>query len=467
MSLVRIREEFEGISTGDHRLNMRVLRVVEKMEQRPSAPYPVLFSSAERQGLEHLISHEDITPDVLLAPHYHNTAQRASVHALAYVLHDSSNITHGGGSEGRDFYDLSGSTYGYVSHVSLLITPDRCPIGIGNVSFVQREKERVKGTKTKGKNENARWMEAVETTAARFAEQALVHIMDSEADSYEIIASLQQRNHRFIVRGDERYIAVHNGRKWTRASLVHLLQQQPVLLRREVVLSARHSTDPKSKRNPSRQERLATLTVRTGRVKLLRPENVPGTGPRGQAIRTEVNVVLVEEDNAPQGTTAVRWVLFTSEPIDTIEQSEAVVDGYRTRWVIEELFKSLKTGCSFEQRRFALQYNSQNALALTLPMAWQLLLLRHLERQHSNDDARIFFGPELPILRAIAKTRLPSRLTIHRALLAIAELGGHRKADGPPGWLVLARGMAELTTAVQLAHRLMRAAASQQRERDL
>jgi IS4 transposase len=44
-------------------------------------------------------------------------------------------------------------------------------------------------------------------------------------------------------------------------------------------------------------------------------------------------------------------MLYTSEPIDTAEQLLTIVDQYRSRWVIEEFFKALKTGCAFEKRQ--------------------------------------------------------------------------------------------------------------------
>ena len=37
---------------------------------------------------------------------------------------------------------------------------------------------------------------------------------------------------------------------------------------------------------------------------------------------------------------------MTTEPIDTVEQVLRIVDWYRARWVIEEFFKALKTGCA-------------------------------------------------------------------------------------------------------------------------
>src|SRR5437870_3805145 len=48
------------------------------------------------------------------------------------------------------------------------------------------------------------------------------------------------------------------------------------------------------------------------------------------------------------------------------------------------------------------------------------------------------------VLRAVSKAPLPQKLSVSDALLAIARLGGHIRANGEPGWLVLARGFRDL-----------------------
>jgi hypothetical protein len=65
----------------------------------------------------------------------------------------------------------------------------------------------------------------------------------------------------------------------------------------------------------------------------------------------QVNVVHVLEVGAPVGERPIEWLLLTNEPIASREQVAAVIEGYRTRWTIEEYFKALKTGCAFEQRK--------------------------------------------------------------------------------------------------------------------
>ncbi len=61
--------------------------------------------------------------------------------------------------------------------------------------------------------------------------------------------------------------------------------------------------------------------------------------------------IYVDEPDPAEGIEPVRWRLWTLPPIDNAEQLLAIVDIYRARWIIEEFFKALKTGCSPEKRQ--------------------------------------------------------------------------------------------------------------------
>jgi hypothetical protein len=139
-------------------------------------------------------------------------------------------------------------------------------------------------------------------------------------------------------------------------------------------------------------------------------------------------------------------VLITTEPISTAAEIEAVVDHYRHRWQIEEFFKALKTGCSFEERQLESLKTLTNALALFLPIAWQMLLLRAVSRATPNAPAEtVLTSIQIEVLRHYEPEKLPRRgVTAHHALMAVAGLGGHLKRNGPPGWRTLSYGMQEL-----------------------
>ena len=84
----------------------------------------------------------------------------------------------------------------------------------------------------------------------------------------------------------------------------------------------------------------------TQTIEILRPQACLKTLPAKLAI----NFVHVREVGTNGSEAPVEWTLATSEPIATVADVLRVVDIYRARWVIEEYFKSLKTGCSFEKR---------------------------------------------------------------------------------------------------------------------
>jgi hypothetical protein len=155
--------------------------------------------------------------------------------------------------------------------------------------------------------------------------------------------------------------------------------------------------------------------------------------------------IHVFECKPPPGQPAVEWFLLTNLPIDNDEKIGFAVDCYRTRWAIEEYFKALKTGCQFEKRQLESAHSLLNALAILAPVAWRLLLLRHLARAPKPGPAsNALTTKQLQVLRAVAKKPLPPKLNARDAMLAVAKLGGHLKNNGDPGWLVLGRGMHDL-----------------------
>ena len=113
--------------------------------------------------------------------------------------------------------------------------------------------------------------------------------------------------------------------------------------------------------------------------------------------------------------------------------------------MIEEYFKALKTGCQYERRQLESAHSLLNALAVLAPVAWRLLLLRHLGRHAPKRPATDALTPgQLDVLHAVARRPMPKRPTVKDAMLAIASLGGHLLRNGDPGWLVLGRGMHDL-----------------------
>jgi hypothetical protein len=160
-----------------------------------------------------------------------------------------------------------------------------------------------------------------------------------------------------------------------------------------------------------------------------------------------VNLVHVDEVDPPEGEVPVAWVLATTLPVDTPEQVSAVVDAYRARWLIEEWFKALKTGCAYEDRQLESLDTLLKAFALLAPVATRLLALRWLAHSAPDQPATAVLSPPelgfLRVLEGMRKRKLPPEPTVYDVMLAIAKLGGFLTSNKVPGWQVLGRGVEE------------------------
>ena len=152
-------------------------------------------------------------------------------------------------------------------------------------------------------------------------------------------------------------------------------------------------------------------------------------------------VVEVIETNPPEGCEPVQWTLVTTEAATTPEMLGRIVDAYRSRRLIEEYWKALKTGCVFESGQLERLYALHNALAVFIPIAWHMLLLRGVVRDFPKTPAANVIAPaHLKLKKRIARKknawgiRLGRVPTAQDLLYAIARLGAHLPNNGTPGW---------------------------------
>jgi hypothetical protein len=293
---------------------------------------------------------------------------------------------------------------------------------------------------------SSRWENlAIQITRDMPAGIRAIHLMDQEADDYALFAAMSSANAAFVIRGTpQRRQDGHRGPR-----IAELLATHPTTFFRTISVNPRPATKVGNRRHPVRGSRTVELSIRFGSVELKRP-------PAAQSERATllVNAVHVVEMKPPSGEEAIEWMLFTSESTDTIADAIAVVDHYRARWVIEEYFKALKTGCAFEKRQLTTYASLLRALGLFAPIAWRLLALRHLGREDQSRPASVLFNREhLKLLRVLAAKRkrpLPASPNMRDAMLAVAAIGGHIRNNGDPGWIVLGRGFRKFLEAQEV-----------------
>jgi hypothetical protein len=440
-----LSEELADTDLGDARLGRRLGLLADRLAERPGESFPKVLDDAELEAAYRFFGNDQVTPEGILAPHFRQSARRAAELPRIVVAHDTTQFEFGGQTKREGLGRLiKPSAQGFFGHFSLAMSADaeRRPLGLLALETIFRLKKSI-GHKawTRGQSlgESARWLRSVEAVEERLAGRgAAIHVMDREGDQYSVLSAMAETKRSYVIRSfqDRRLAGADEARLRAVASAAK------VTFRREVPLSPRPKLfGPKGQRHPARRYRIARLSFAAASVELRRTADARDAS----AATLRVNVIHVFERKPPEGEPGVEWFLLTSLPVDTADAIAFAVDCYRARWTIEEFFKALKTGCQFEKRQLESAHSLLNALAIFAPVAWRLLLLRHLARTDRRAPASAALtSQQLEVLRAVARTPLSKRATARDAMLAVAALGGHLKSNGDPGWLVLGRGMHDL-----------------------
>jgi hypothetical protein len=219
---------------------------------------------------------------------------------------------------------------------------------------------------------------------------------------------------------------------------------------------------------PKRKARRARMEMTASAVPLLLRDRA--TGRRDQL---KLNAVWVHEvGTVPKGEQPIEWVLLTTRPIHTVAHQLDVVAAYAQRWRIEEFHRTWKSGvCRVERTQL------RNALALE---KWARVLatvaVRAMEltrRSRSEPDLpaiEVLSADEIDAAILLWKpkgVRVGARPSLGVVMGWIACLGGYtgKSSGGPPGQIVIGRGLyeVEIAAAVLAAQREIKAANKRKR----
>lgn len=422
-------EEFEGAELGDGRLNTRLIKLVERLADRPTASIPGACADwAETQaayrffeqssGKKRGLGWEDV-----LNPHLKRTESRMQQHPVVLCLQDTTELDF----NGQRIAGLGPLSYeaqrGMYLHPTYAVSPTREPLGLLDAWMWAREPKGTDGRRP-GLRESLRWIEGYERLAElalRLPTTRLVYVADREAD----ILALMQRAHALDTPADWLLRAQHDRALPDGSTLWASVLASAVLGQIEFTLPAR----------PGQAQRLVRQEIRSRRIEL----RAAGGG------RFEVTCLIAREVQAPRGVKPIEWRLLTNREAASLEAGAELIDWYRARWEIEIFFHVLKNGCRVEALQLASAPKIELALTVYLVVAWRLARLMRLGRVHPDLDAALFFSTEewqaayLLDKKAIPKTMPRVRDVIRQ----IAKLGGFlgRKCDGEPGVKSLWIGM--------------------------
>ena len=476
-----VKEELATADLKDKRLNELFGRLVTSWSERPRASIPAACGgNAEMTAAYRFCDNDKVTFAELLAPHRAATLLRIAAQECVVLAQDTTEI-----DLTRPDMLVTGvgpltdeSRVGAFMHAMHALARNGLPLGTVHAETwtrpfshtpeterrtpeYRKAKKQTQKDKPIWEKESYRWIEFL--TAAHEVARAAPHtqvicVADSEADIFEMFEAgqLPTKGPRadWIVRACQDR-ALQKPRKDAAAEEREAYAETRLLTARvaaeeclyTAVLNVRGrkqkiKCDKRGRRQP-RESRIAEVEVRATRVQLRPPPR-----PDGELPPITLNVVLVREANPPAGDEPVEWLLLTSLPIDTSEQVREIIACYGLRWMIEIFFRTLKSGCRIEERRFETLPRQLNCLALYLIVAWRTLYVCHLARSCPDVSCEAVFEPAewksvYRVVRRESPPREPPKLK--EMVRLVAQLGGYvNKPDAAdPGpqtvWLGLAR----------------------------
>ena len=200
-----------------------------------------------------------------------------------------------------------------------------------------------------------------------------------------------------------------------------------------------------------RRGRQAHLSMRFGTVVLKRPAR---PGVEGLPEGVKVSFMEVVELHPPKGAEPIHWLLLTTHPVATAADAWRIVSWYKQRWIIEQLFRSLKNqGLRIEESQLESAKGLIKLVAIATKVACVVIQLVQARAGGEDLPAAFVFTPEeIEALRAINKTlkgRTELQQNHHRpntlawAAWIIAKLGGWTgyASHRPPGPITFHIGM--------------------------
>jgi hypothetical protein len=287
--------------------------------------------------------------------------------------------------------------------------------------------------------QSRRWLDAARE-AAKLTDAgaaSVTMVADREGDFYEDFA-LRPAGVHVLVRAEQNRILADGGKLFARVAA------QPVLGQMETELPAA----------PGRAARKITLGVRACTVELRRPQRCAADRA---ALPPSLLLSVVEalEVDPPAGATAAHWRLLTTHSVQDFADASRMVRHYRDRWVIEQLFRTMKTrGFDIEALRIT---ETQPFATLCLAALIAAIQVMQMVRDRDGLACRpledAFDPADMPMLRAVnasleGKTERQknphSPGSLAYAAWICGRLGGWNCYYGKPGPIVIYSGLLQL-----------------------
>jgi hypothetical protein len=329
-----------------------------------------------------------------------------------------------------------GNAYGLLLHAMLAVgADDGACLGLvsGRIWTRSGRAEVPHERRDLSEKESERWLTTAQAAKAVLARAACVTVVaDRESDIYAEWARLPEPGFHLLTRAmrDRRTLA---GKLST------------------ALLEPAGETRAELPAKPGRAPRTARLAARFGPVSLLRPAH---GNAEGLPASVALHLVEVAEVDPPPSAEPVLWRLLTTHAVNDPEAAWRIVEWYRRRWAIEQLFRTLKQqGLQLEDSQIEDAERLVKLAAIATSAACVTLQLLHARDGRSGQPATIAFSSaEIDTLQALVP-KLEGKTAAQKnphppgslawAAWVIAKLGGWDgyASSKPPGPITFRNGL--------------------------
>jgi hypothetical protein len=318
------------MSFGDVRVAERADWLIERVA---TAGTLVLRKLGETRAGEKAVHRFLSSPYVSVDRIVETLAARTAVQCASrriLAVQDTTEINFSGRDKKRRGFGPAGDgkTPGFFIHPVIAIDIEsEAVVGLVDARIWTRAADRVASRRRRAieDKESARWLSGCRAAASVLSDAAEVTMVaDRESDIYLLFARKPERLN-LIVRASQNRSLADGG------TLFGALAGAEPLSRSDVRVAPR---------GPGDKGRVANVELRAGSVRIARAQAL---GQSEAPDTVELTLVEAREVNAPPGKTPLLWRLLTTHPVSCAAEAEDIVQLYRLRWRIEQIFRALKS----------------------------------------------------------------------------------------------------------------------------
>ncbi len=438
--------QFGTAVLGDARRTKRLVRLAAQIASDPSGSLPMQTGSwNDLRGAYRLFDSDPVTFEAVASPHWELTKKTPG--KIFLIIADTTEIDYGYDSAAEGLSPVGkGVGRGFHLHSGLMVSPDdERIIGLAGQLIHHRHDVPKGETRTerlkRDDRESQIWCNLTKLIGPPPPATTWIQVADRASDDFEFFYHCREIGHEWVarVKNKHRIIQTPEGEQHTLSEYVKTF---PELGCYTIKIRARGG----------QKARTAKVVVSVGTIIMPIPKL---KSPFLKQVKPEpihMRVVSARELNPPPGVEPIDWVLYTSLPVENLDDAMKVIGYYEKRWLIEEWHKVLKTGLQVEQRQLKTSARLESMMALMSVTAVRLFQLKGEARTSPERPALEVVPPEfVTMLTASRKRDLTPGQTVGQFFRELAMLGGFlgRKGDGEPGWITIWRGWNKLQTMMR------------------